>query len=96
MRHARESFRAALIPESAEAKNLAESATVLSGVPSGSCKPEAPLSTDISAFYERATRDLEVLRRVAVTNAMYSTDRLVVEANPDQWFVSSPGKSADQ
>ncbi|WFD34779.1 hypothetical protein MCUN1_001623 [Malassezia cuniculi] len=96
IRRARESFRAALIPESDEAKRLSESATLLSQVNSGPLKPSEPTKIDLAEFYARATEELNVMRRAAVVNGLYSTDRLVVEANPEQWVVSAPGgKTAD-
>ena len=95
MRRTQQSFRAALIPDSPEALRRAESANVLGQVPSGPLKPIGAPVEDIATFYKRASEELNVLRRAAVTNGIYSTDRLVVEGNPEQWFVSAESKTAD-
>lgn len=95
MRRAQQSFRAALIPDSPEALRRIESTIVLGQVPSGPMKPVGAPSEDLATFYKRASEELNVLRRAAVTNGIYSTDRLVVEGNPEQWVVSAEGKTAD-
>lgn len=49
--------------------------------------------TRLAAFYETAKRDLDVLRRAALTNRMYEGERLVVER--PQIIVGGGGAGAE-
>ena len=81
---------------------MSESTSALSRVPSATPAAVQPASTEpmsaerIAAFYATAKEELKVLQRAAVTNMMYSSDRLVVERDPSQWILQGPEESQGQ
>lgn len=104
LRRSRDLFRSTLLPPSqaafsspfsseASATTPASPGTLTSPVPSIlSSPPPSEKQTDaqrVATFYETALKDLQVLRRAAVTNRMYQGERLVVEK--PQLFVSGGG-----
>lgn len=105
LRRSRDLFRSNLLPPSqaalsspfsseASATTPASPGTLTSPVPSilSSAPPSSEKQTDaqrVAAFYQTAVKDLQVLRRAAVTNRMYQGERLVVEK--PQLFVSGGG-----
>ncbi|CAO1637133.1 unnamed protein product [Jaminaea pallidilutea] len=59
---------------------LSNDGSSLSSPPSDASNPHGSESTDkLKAFYATALKDLEVLRRAALTNRMYEGEKLVVE-----------------
>lgn len=78
-------FRSALLPPSQAAtpSPFSKAADVTApAVPSGLVRaaavPEAQ-NESVASFYQRAEKELDVLRRAAIMNRLYQGERLVVE-----------------
>lgn len=109
LRRSRDLFRSNLLPASqasyaspfSKASGLTTPASppTLSSPVSGVLDSQSTSSagesdeTRLAAFYETAKRDLDVLRRAALTNRMYEGERLVVER--PQIIVGGGGAGAE-
>lgn len=63
---------------------------------SGEVQALEPLSEErLVAFYEKMRDELKVLQRAAITNMMYSSDRLVVEDEQQKdWIIRAGPEGA--
>lgn len=108
LRRSRDLFRSNLLPASEASYSspfskasgrttLASPTTLTSSAPevltSHTTNQDVPPEARLAAFYQTAKKDLEVLRRAALTNRMYEGERLVVEK--PQIIVGGGGAGAE-